>query len=110
MPYELKFSNRARSGLPALPEYAIEAIHQHLNALSESPSTLLRPPVSPPYPPFGHQYDFEIRHNGRREYQCVVFALYGDDGASLEIVRFVIHDLINGSITGTPSVQGRLSK
>ena len=90
MPYGLRYSAIAAADLAKVPPEVVTQIDTGMVTLANDPIRYGRPPASPPYPPFGHQYDIACRDGAGKRYNCVVFFVYSDCGEFLDIHRMQI--------------------
>jgi hypothetical protein len=86
MSYKIILSDDAVERLDALPIWLREPVQAHLSRLAESPTTLSRTIVSPPYPPVGGMMsEFNWGPADNTLHHFVIFFRYGRDRTSLII-------------------------
>ncbi len=94
MEYEIRLTARAKQDLSLLPDWAQMLMESHLVELAQSPSTLSRPVVSPPYAPGGMIFEFDHGPIGTTLYHFVVFFRYGQDETELVVHGIGHSDLL----------------
>jgi hypothetical protein len=86
MGYKLKLSDNAVGMLDSLPVWLLEPVEAHLSRLAESPSSLSRTVVSPPYPPIGGlMSEFNWGPADNTLHHFVIFFRYSQDETNLII-------------------------
>jgi hypothetical protein len=88
MPFEVDLVERALKDLNSLEETLRKFVESRLLRLGQSPSTLSRPPVSPPYPPGGMVYEFDYELDETARHHFAVFFRYGSD--EMRLIVFAI--------------------
>jgi hypothetical protein len=87
MNYEIRLMPDAESDLNRLAVWLRERTESHLTSLSNHPSVLSRPSVSPPYPPGGMISEVCFESGDGVSHYITVFFLYGQDETSLIVTR-----------------------
>ncbi len=86
MAYNIILSDDAVGTLDALPIWLLEPVQAHLSRLAESPTTLSRTVVSPPYPPLqGMMSELNWGPADNTLHHFVFFFQYSRDETSLMI-------------------------
>jgi hypothetical protein len=95
MTYRLLYADKAVGQLDRLPAEFVDAVEQHMLDLAGSPASLSVPIASPPFPPRGQLYHFEVRDAaGVRWFFTVIFR-YSQDETALHILSVTWRELID---------------
>lgn len=89
MSFKVRLEPKAVAVLLALEDDHEAFVQSHLERLSESPHTLSRTAVTPPYPPDGMTYEFEL-YGIPLVHRFTIFFRYSQDEETL-VVSFVGH-------------------
>jgi hypothetical protein len=76
--YKFIFSSKVRNRIANLPYQVRDCVLEHLKLLGETPVSLSRPSVTPPFPPGYQQYGFSCAHKREVHYFTLLFK-YGVD-------------------------------
>jgi hypothetical protein len=86
--YKLIFSPKIKETIANLPHQVRSCVHEHLKLLADSPVSLSRASVTPPFPPGYQQYDFNCAHRREIHYFTLLFK-YGGDEATIHCLAMV---------------------
>jgi hypothetical protein len=96
MSYALLYADKAVTQLEKVPVEFIDLLEVNLQRLATSPASLSIPIASPPFPPRGQLYHFEVKDSaGRRWFFTVIFR-YSQDETALHILSVTWRELIEG--------------
>jgi hypothetical protein len=85
MAYEVLLAARAAASLNSLAPGLRECVETHLGRLGQSPSSVSRPVVSPPYPPGGMVYEFDYDLEPATLHHFAVLFRYSSDESRLVV-------------------------
>lgn len=94
MNYGLLYTEKAAHQLERLPEEVVDAVERQLLELAESPVELSIPIASPPFPPRGQLYHFEIVDSVGDLWCFTVIFRYSQDESSLHILSVTWREMI----------------
>jgi hypothetical protein len=86
MKYQLSYTDKAAKDFAALRRLVRRAARLHAMTLAESPSSLSRPAVSPPFAPGGMISEFTLPV-GETLHHVVFFFMYTADETTLRIMN-----------------------
>jgi hypothetical protein len=96
MSYSLLYADKAVGQLGPLPAEFVDPVESELLRLAATPATLSVPIASPPFPPRGQLYHFELTDSaGVRWFFTVIFR-YSQDETALHVLSVTWRELIEG--------------
>jgi hypothetical protein len=96
MSYALEYTDKAAGQLERLPAEFVDVVETRLLRLAEAPATLSVPIASPPFPPRGQLYHFEVTDSTYRRWFFTVIFRYSQDETALHILSVTWRELIEG--------------
>jgi hypothetical protein len=95
MSYGLLYTDKAVGQLERLPAEFVDVVESNMLRLGASPASLSVPIASPPFPPRGQLFHFEITDTaGKRWFFTVIFR-YSQDETTLHILSVTWRELID---------------
>lgn len=94
MNYRLRFTEKANRQLNELPEEFIDPVLDHLKDLAGAPTLLSVPIASPPYPPRGQLYHFELVDPVGDLWFFTVIFRYSIDETALHVLSVTWREII----------------
>jgi hypothetical protein len=86
MSYRLLYADKAVGQLQQLPAGWVDDVERNLARLAGSPTTLSVPIASPPFPPRGQLYHFEVTEPPKVRWFFTVIFRYSQDETALHIL------------------------
>ena len=96
MSYGLLYTDKAVGQLARLPAEFVDPVETNLLRLAGTPTTLSVPIASPPFPPRGQLYHFEVTDPANRRWFFTVIFRYSQDETALHILSLTWRELIEG--------------
>jgi len=94
MSYRLLYTDKAARQLEELPGEFVDRLEQELLALAESPVSLSIPIASPPFPPRGQLYHFELVDSIADLWFFTVIFRYSQDETALHVLSITWREMI----------------
>ena len=94
MSYSIFYSGKADAQLDHLPVEFVDVVEEMMIRLAAGPTTVSVPIASPPFPPRGQLYHFDVDgHDGKRWFFTVIFR-YSQDETAIHILSVTWRELI----------------
>lgn len=96
MSYGLLYTDKAVGQLERLPAEFIDAVETNLLRLATNPTAVSVPIASPPFPPRGQLYHFELTDSANRRWFFTVIFRYSQDETAIHVLSITCRELIEG--------------
>ncbi len=96
MSYGLLYTDKAVGQLERLPAEFIDAVETNLLRLATNPTAVSVPIASPPFPPRGQLYHFELTDSANRRWFFTVIFRYSQDETAIHVLSITWRELIEG--------------
>lgn len=94
MSYALLYTDKVVGQLDRLPAEFVDAVESNLLRLAASPASLSVPIASPPFPPRGQLFHFEIPDSANQRWFFTVIFRYSQDETALHILSVTWRELV----------------
>jgi hypothetical protein len=95
MSYSLLYTDKAVGQLDRLPAEFVDAVESNMLRLAGSPTSLSVPIASPPFPPRGQLFHFEVTDSANKRWFFTVIFRYSQDETALQILSVTWRELID---------------
>lgn len=95
MSYALLYTDKAVSQLERVPAEFVDLLEINLHRLADTPASLSVAIASPPFPPRGQLYHFEVRDSANRRWFFTVIFRYSQGETALHVLSVTWRELID---------------